>query len=152
MGIKRYGDEVKPYSLPDYKFRISSPVFRKKGEDFNIEFYEGVLKKNPNLVECLNYLGNAYTAKGMYQEGLEIDKKLSKLRPEDAVIIYNLACSYSLTHEINLAISTLTKAIVLGYDDVEQIESDSDMSNIRNDKRYKCLMDMLRKKSEGVIV
>jgi len=152
MGIKRYGDDEISASLPNYKFRISSPVFKKKGEDFNIDFYEGVLKTNPYLVECLNYLGNAYTTKGMYQEGLEVDKKLAKLRPEDSVIIYNLACSYSLTHEVSLAISALEKAIDLGYDDIEQIENDSDINNLRDDKRYKDLMEILRKKSVGIIV
>ena len=79
----------------------------------------------------------------MYEEGLDIDKRLSRLRPNDSVIIYNLACSYSLTEEIDLAISTLKKAISLGYNDIEQLAIDSDIDNIRNDKRYKDMINNL---------
>lgn len=152
MKIKRSFITSKPISLPSYNFKISNPLFQKNGTDFNIGFYEGVLENNPYLVECLIYLGNAYTAKGMCKKGLEIDKRLSRLRPDDPVIIYNLACSYSLTKEIEPAISTLKRAIELGYNDIEQLEMDRDIDNIRNDKRYKELVNILRKKERVVII
>ncbi|MGR3318213.1 MAG: tetratricopeptide repeat protein, partial [Candidatus Anammoxibacter sp.] len=94
--------------------------------------------------------GNAYTATGMYEKGLEIDKRLSRLRPNDSVVIYNLACSYSLTEEIDLAISTLKRSIELGYNDIEQLEIDSDIDNIRDDKRYIELINGLRKNKRTV--
>lgn len=151
MKIKRGFVSSELISSPDYKFKISNTLLQKKEIDFNIGFYEGVLKENPCLVECLDFLGNAYTTKGMHEEGLEIDKKLSRLRPNDSVIIYNLACSYSLTEEIDLAISTLKKSIELGYDDIEQLETDSDIDNIRSDKRYTELINGLRKNRRSVV-
>ncbi|MGR3318736.1 MAG: tetratricopeptide repeat protein, partial [Candidatus Anammoxibacter sp.] len=103
MKTKRNFVSSELISSPGYKFKISNVLLQKKEIDFNISFYEGILKENPCLVECLDFLGNAYTATGMYEKGLEIDKRLSRLRPNDSVVIYNLACSYSLTEEIDLA-------------------------------------------------
>ena len=144
MKAKRGFITAEVISLSDYTFKINTPLFLKEGIDFDISFYEGILKENPYLVECLRFLGNAYTAKGMYNEGLEIDKTLSKLRPDDPEVFYNLACSYSLTQEIDSAIFTLKKAIDLGYNDVVHMESDSDIDNLRNDKRYKTLVRYLK--------
>ncbi|MGR3220991.1 MAG: TPR end-of-group domain-containing protein [Candidatus Anammoxibacter sp.] len=151
MKTKREFVSSESISSSSYKFKISNVLLQKKEIDFNISFYEGILKNNPCLVECLNFLGNAYTATGMYAKGLEVDKKLSRLRPNDSVIIYNLACSYSLTEEIDLAISSLAKAIEFGYNDIEQLEADSDIDNIRDDKRYIELINSLRKNKRAAV-
>jgi len=42
------------------------------------------------------YLGNAYTENGMYAKGLLVDLKLSRLKPNDPLVHYNLARSYAL--------------------------------------------------------
>lgn len=152
MKIKRGFITAEKISLRNYKFKTKNILLEKKDIDFDISFYEGILRKNPYLIDCLNFLGNAYTSKEMHEKGLEIDKRLSRLRPDDPIIIYNLACSYALSNKIDLSISTLKRAIDLGYNDIEHLESDKDIDNIRSDKRYKLLINILRKKRNSIAV
>lgn len=148
MVLKRGFITSEGTALPNYDFKISTPLLLKEGEDFNIAFYEGIVRKNPVLTACLMYLANAYTAVGMYEKGLEIDKRLSRLLPDDPLVIYNLACSYSLTNDIEMAISTLKRAIDLGYNDIEHLLKDKDLKNIRRDERYKNLINNMIKSGQ----
>lgn len=56
---------------------------------------------------------------------------------------YNLACSYSLTHQKKAAISALENAIDLGYKDYANMKNDSDFDFIRNEKRFKALLKQI---------
>ena len=57
---------------------------KPKPEDleFQMVFYEGILRQRPDFVDVLIALGEIYTKKGFYEKGLKVDKKLSKLRPQ----------------------------------------------------------------------
>ena len=105
--------------------------------DFEIRFYEGILEKRRDFLQALIALGDLYTRKGQYEEGLVIDERLSRLRPEDPVILYNLACSYSLTSRVDEAYETIKRAIACGYDDFAHLCRDSDLTNLLADKRFK---------------
>lgn len=104
--------------------------------DFEIQFYEGLIKKKPDFAEALTALGDLYTQKGYYEKGLTIDRKLSILRPEDPNVLYNLACSYSLVNNIEAALTTLQRAIASGYNDFVYLQQDSDLENLRRDIRF----------------
>jgi tetratricopeptide (TPR) repeat protein len=107
---------------------------------FEITFYEDLLKDNPDFVDALIALGDAYTKTGRYREGLEVDLRLTKLRPDDPTVHYNLACSYSLLTESDLCLGALEKAIQLGYNDFTFMQRDADLKFIKNDPRYKELL------------
>lgn len=113
--------------------------------DFEISFYEALIKDKPDFVDALIPLANAYTKRGLYKKGLEVDKRLVGLRPDDEMVHYNLACSYSLLGNIDLALKTLEKAMELGYRDFNWMEKDKDLENLRNDKRYKELLLRFKK-------
>ncbi len=135
---------LRTITLPKYEFVLKSPEFNKKGEEFTIWFFEDILKVNPNYVECLMYLGNAYTANGMYEKGLMVDQKLSGLRPNDPTIQYNLACSYALLKNADAAIEALERAIVLGYTDIYHLERDKDLALLRKDARFRKLIEKMK--------
>ncbi|HBR15029.1 MAG TPA: hypothetical protein DD723_05745 [Candidatus Omnitrophica bacterium] len=105
--------------------------------DFEIQFYEGIIKKKSDFFAALSALGDLYTKKGQYEKGLELDLRLTQLRPEDPIVLYNLACSYSLVNDTNLALRTIKKAINCGYDDFDFIEQDKDLHNLQQDSRFK---------------
>ncbi|MCF6148627.1 MAG: hypothetical protein E3K37_08205 [Candidatus Kuenenia sp.] len=136
---------LSPVKLPKYNFSIRAPEFQKEGEEFIIWFFEGIIEKKPDYVECLMYLGNAYTETGMYEKGLLIDQKLSRLRKDDPVVHYNLACSYALLENIEEAFIALEKAIDLGYKDVYHMKQDKDLAVLRKDIRFKKLMKRILK-------
>ncbi len=133
-------------SLPEYGFQLKSEDFKRSGDDFTIWFLEGVLKNNPNYVDCLLYLGNAYTARGRYKDGLKVDMKLAELQPGDSIVRYNLACSYCLVGDLDAAIRVLEIAVALGYEDVRHLENDKDLEGLRGDKRYWELLDRIKGK------
>ncbi|MBM4055086.1 MAG: hypothetical protein FJ264_10555 [Planctomycetes bacterium] len=138
---------IAPIRLPKYDFTIRAPEFQKEGEEFVIWFFEGILEKIPDYVECLMYLGNAYTEMGMHEKGLRIDQKLSRLRKDDPVVHYNLACSYALLDNIEAAFAALEKAIELGYKDAHHMKHDKDLDVLREDARFKKLMKKILKES-----
>ena len=115
-------------------------MISKEDLDFEISFYEGLLQKQPDFINALIALGDAYTKRGRYEDGLKVDKRLAGLRPDDPVVHYNLACSCSLLKMADPAISALKKAIRLGYRDFTFMEKDPDLEYIRKDPRYKELL------------
>ncbi len=114
--------------------------------DFEISFYEDLLKGKPDFVDALILLGDAYTKKGLLDKGLETDLKLSRLCPDDPTIHYNLACDYSLLKDSDRCLETLAKAIALGYREFKFMEKDPDLAYIRQDARYGELVSKHRKK------
>ena len=108
--------------------------------DFEILFFEALIKERPDYVDALVALGDVYTKRGRYKEGLRVDLRLRQLRPNDPVVHYNLACSYSLLKAANDCLDALERALKLGYQDFNFIEKDSDLDFIRKDPRYKKIL------------
>jgi tetratricopeptide (TPR) repeat protein len=108
--------------------------------DFELTFFEGLIEKDPNYVEALASLAELYTRKGLYEKGLEIDKRLVKLKKDDAIVYYNLACSYALLMQLEDAAQSLERAIELGYKDFDYMKKDRDLKNLHKDNRFLHLM------------
>ncbi len=115
-----------------------------KDLDLEIRFIEGIIRRDPGYVEALQILGDDYTRRGLYAEGLRIDLRLAGLRPKDAIVQYNLACSYSLTDQIELAFQALHAAISFGYRDFKAMDNDPDLDNVRQHAEYKKIRAKMR--------
>lgn len=105
--------------------------------EFEIQFYEGILRRSPNFVEALMALADLYTRRGSFQKGLVVDERLTCLRPENPDVYYNLACSYSLTGQLDKAFGAIKQAVKFGYEYLDQLESDPDLANLRSDARFR---------------
>ena len=108
--------------------------------DFEIDFFGGILERYGDYVDVLRVQGNNLTLKGRYGEGLQIDKQLVRLRPNDPLAHYNLACSYALLKRTEHAIKILRRAIELGYRDFRYLKEDRDLDSIRHDPRFRQLL------------
>lgn len=113
--------------------------------DFEIRFYEGILKKRPRYVDALMPLADAYTRKGLYEKGLEIDKRLSIICKDDPVVFYNLACSYALVGKRKEALKTVKKSVKLGYDDFKHMRRDKDLECLFGDPEFEALFPLKSK-------
>ena len=118
----------------------------KRELDIEIEFLSGLIERDPEYVEALQLLGDDFTKRGQFNDGLKIDEQLSRLLPEDSMVFYNLACSYSLTDRINDSITALNKAVHLGYNDSNWMDTDPDLNKVRTDPRYQSIRHQLKKK------
>jgi tetratricopeptide (TPR) repeat protein len=104
--------------------------------DTRIDFIEGLIRRDPNYVDALQLLGDHYTQRGRYTEGLQVDERLARLDPENALVFYNLACSYSLTDQFDRAALALGKALDLGYRDFSWLARDPDLKKFRQQPAY----------------
>jgi tetratricopeptide (TPR) repeat protein len=110
----------------------------KKSEQdirFETEFFEGILSYSPDFIEALAALGDIYTRQGEYHKGLAVDKKLAGLRPDETVL-YNLACSYSLTGDLPQARQAMVQAVAMGYRDFVHLAQDPDLAVLLADAEF----------------
>ena len=108
--------------------------------DFELDFFGRILERHPDFVDILRVQGNNLTLKGRIADGLQIDKRLVTLRPEDPLAHYNLACSYALLKKPDQALKTLRRAVELGYRDFRYMREDCDLDSIRHDPRFRQLL------------
>ena len=111
--------------------------------DIEISFLQGIVDRDSEYIEALQLLGDDYTKRGKFDGGLKIDEHLAKLLPEDSMVFYNLACSYSLTNRINESLKALNKAVLLGYNDSKWMDKDPDLDNVRSDTQYQSIRQKL---------
>ena len=104
--------------------------------DTRIGFIEGLVRRDPDYVDALQLLGDHYTQRGRFTEGLKVDERLARLAPSDATVFYNLACSYSLTDQFDRAALALEKALSLGYHDFAWLAKDPDLKKFRQQPAY----------------
>jgi tetratricopeptide (TPR) repeat protein len=116
-----------------------------KDLDIKIQFMEGIVRRDPEYIEALQLLGDHYTQRGSYDQGLRIDEKLSRLEPNNPLVFYNLACSYSLIGQVDLAAHALKKALTLGYRDFKWLARDPDLRTLRKDPVFLEIKAKIRK-------
>ncbi len=109
---------------------------KKEALNFEIKFYEKLVRGKRDFVDALIPLAEAYTKKGLYTKGLRIDRRLSRLLKEDDVVHYNLACSFALVGQEKKALTALKKAIRLGYDDFRHMKRDPDLKILHKNPEF----------------
>jgi Flp pilus assembly protein TadD len=118
--------------------------------DVKISFMEGLVRRDPAYVDALQLLGDHYTQRGRFVEGLNVDERLACLEPQNPVVFYNLACSYSLTDQFDRARESLEKAIQLGYKDFVWLTKDPDLKKFRLQPAYRDILKKIRYKKVRV--
>ncbi len=113
--------------------------------DIKIEFLEGLVRRDPTYVDALQLLGDHFTQRGRYLDGLQVDERLARLEPCNPLIFYNLACSYTLTNQFDLAAFALEKAISLGYRDFNWLAKDPDLRKLRQQPVYRDIQAKIRR-------
>jgi tetratricopeptide (TPR) repeat protein len=105
--------------------------------DIEITFMEGIVRRDPKYLEALEILGDDYTRRGRFAQGLKIDQRLVSLRPQDPMAFYNLACSYCLNRQFERAALALSRAIDRGYRDFKSLVKDPDLEGLRQHPLFK---------------
>ena len=113
--------------------------------DTKIEFMEGLVQRDPDYVDALQLLGDHYTQRGRFVDGLKVDERLARLEPDNSLVFYNLACSYSLTEQFDRAVTALEKALQLGYRDFSWLAKDPDLRKLRQQPVYRAIEATIRR-------
>lgn len=119
--------------------------------DIKISFLEGIIRRDPQYVDALEILGDYYSQRGLYRRGMEVDRQLSELQPANPLAFYNLACSYSLNGEFDLAAGSLEKALNLGYRDFKWLSRDPDLRPLRKHPLFRAIRAKIREMKVKVL-
>jgi tetratricopeptide (TPR) repeat protein len=124
---------------------LGARTARTLGLEFEISIYEKASEWEPRDEEILDALGHAYTARGRYEKGLEVDQRLTEIDPVNPTYVYNLACSLSLLGRIDESFAALERAIDVGFRDSRLLAADPDLKAVRTDPRFFGLVEKATK-------
>ena len=116
---------------------------------FEIGFFESVLRREPDYVDVVEILGGLYTKQGRIPDGLKMDRRLVKLQPENATAHYNLACSLALSKRRTDALRSLRHAVELGYRDLEWMQQDPDLEDLKRHPAFASLIATLKQRDHS---
>jgi tetratricopeptide (TPR) repeat protein len=116
----------------------------KSDPEFEIAFYESVLRRDASYTDVIELLGGLYTKQGRVSDGLKMDRRLVKLQPDNATAHYNLACSLALVRRKRDALRSLQHAITLGYRDYDWMLQDPDLDELKNHPDFVALLEQLK--------
>lgn len=133
--------------MPQKRSARTKKLSRKETRDLDVKisFLEGIVTRDPDYVEALQVLGDHYTQRGRFDHSLTVDQRLADLEPRNPLVFYNLACSYSLNGELDLAVAALDHALKLGYRDFKWLAKDPDLRSLRQHPLYRNIADKIRR-------
>ena len=123
------------------------PKDKAHDPEFEIRFFESVLRREPNYANVVEILGGLYTRQGRIADGLKMDRRLVKLQPANATAHYNLACSLALSKRKSDALRALRSAVQLGYRDFDWMQQDPDLEALKQHPEFQALLDTLKPQS-----
>ena len=108
--------------------------------EFELDFFAALLERRPEFVEALKAHAKNLALARRHHDGVQYDRRITRLRPQDALARYNLACSLALIRHHDDALTELRRAVELGYRDFAFMMKDRDLDAIRRDPRFRALL------------
>ena len=134
---------------PMLKIFRSYSLFHKGEVDEAIELISDVLEKNPKM-DGIRPMYAIYLAKqGKSEEAhaqMTVDAK--SLSKADHDMAYWMSSAYSLLGEKDEALKWFERAIKLGYENKPWFEADKTLDSIRDDEKFKSLMNRIHDSSQ----
>jgi tetratricopeptide (TPR) repeat protein len=116
----------------------------RKTLERGLALIERHLETEPDDVRALYLGGGILVSLGRVEDGLGIARRALSIDPHDPGTLYNVACLYADAGRVGEAIGFLEKALDAGFAQKEWIENDSDLDPLREEPRFKALMQRLR--------
>jgi tetratricopeptide (TPR) repeat protein len=104
-----------------------------------IRLMQARLELNPDDARACNLLAGALSIVGETAAALDYAARSLEIDPEDPMLLYNVACTYSNLGKLDDALSCLERAVDKGFGHKEWIEHDPDLNAIRDNPRFKAI-------------
>ena len=85
----------------------------------------------------------SYVALGQREDAMEVVQAVLDSGTQDAVLLYNTACFFSMAGEVEKSIDALERAHARGFTDSNWVRQDSELDNIREHPRYAELLALM---------
>ncbi len=100
--------------------------------------------EDPSLVSARLNRGYCLLVLKRYDEAVRSYEYVAKTSEKQrGLALYNITCAYSVTNDKQKALKYLEKAIAAGWNNLDHMESDPDMDNIRDEPEYSALLKRL---------
>jgi len=128
--------------------RLLPQIYRSLGRDSEerlanrrrLELAEKRLELHPDDIQTVLDGANALAALGESERSLEWAGRVLDVDIDDALLLYNVACFFSIAGEADRALDALERSYQEGLADPEWMRQDSDLDNIRKLPRYQALV------------
>jgi serine/threonine protein kinase/tetratricopeptide (TPR) repeat protein len=97
------------------------------------------LDMNPDDARACNLGAGIHATLGDSKKALEYAERSLAIDPEDPMLLYNVACTYSNLGKIDDALSCLERAVDKGFGHKEWIDHDGDLNPLRETARFKAI-------------
>ncbi len=116
-------------------------------EEVNLdETYQSEVNIAPELrSKHYSDLGTEYARNNMFPEAKETFKEYEKLFPDNSNVHKNWTTYYTLKNQNSKAINHLQQAVEMGYKDLDWLQSEGSIENLRNEEEFK---DIIKKLEE----
>ena len=147
--LKRYDEALADYNRslelrPDDPATLNNrgnTYARLERYDEALADYNHSLELRPDDPRTLYNRGVTYAMLERYNEAIADFNRSLELKPDDPDTLYNLACLFSLQRGIDDALAYLERAIEKDENCREMAKTDEDFNNIRDDPRFKKLVE-----------
>jgi non-specific serine/threonine protein kinase len=126
--------------LPQF-YRGDNPARADEAARLGVERARRRLELNPTDARALYLSAGPLLQLGRSKEAHAAAERALAIDPEDPVILYNVACFFSIAGEIDRALECLEQAVRRDFGQRDWFEHDSDLDNVRSDPRFKALME-----------
>ena len=128
--------------------RLLPQIYRSLGRDSEerlanrrrLELAEKRLELHPDDIQTVLDGAHALAALGERERSLEWAERILEADTDDALLLYNLACFFSIAGQADSALDALEKSYQEGLVDPGWMRQDSDLDNIRELPRYQALV------------
>ena len=77
------------------------------------------------------------------ERAVEFARRAMEVDPDDPMLLYNVACTYAQLGRTEEALEALERGVEKGWGDKNWIEHDSDLDSIRDNPRYKAIVQAM---------
>ena len=108
-----------------------------------VEYVERQLELNPDDVQTLLSGASALVELGERDRGLKWASRVLEASTDDALLLYNIGCVFSLAGDLEKAMDALEKSYAAGLADPDWMNNDSDLDPLRGFPRFDALMQQM---------
>lgn len=109
----------------------------------SLDLIQRHLEMNPHDTRALYVGANQLCNVGELDKGMELAERALGQDENEPVVLYNVACFYAMKGDPDRSLELLERAVERGWGDRAWLETDSDLDSLRNDDRFKALLDTI---------